>query len=262
MSGLRQIATEPANLDLRASEKMDRSPHLRHHTKSQGGVSDSELSTETNSLSAESNNDNGRSPVKSTPSGGAESQASKSKQRRKGAEWEVIDSFKTLKIFDQAPAQLEGFMLKKRKWPLKGWHKVWRLQLYLKPTIYNEMTACSTEIFHSGEGQFDVRKETHRFGPWKTTWICRPGPLLYFCKTSPVPDRHRRWSLYFPYQGSGSAHTFDVCRDFSHLSFQDLVIFSYQSITNRFSRILEGLSQIPVEYSVSFFLSNQFIIAH
>lgn len=120
---MRQIATEPANLDLRASEKMDRSPHLRHHTKSQGGVSDSELSTETNSLSAESNNDNGRSPVKSTPSGGAESQASKSKQRRKGAEWEVIDSFKTLKIFDQAPAQLEGFMLKKRKWPLKGWHK-------------------------------------------------------------------------------------------------------------------------------------------
>ena len=124
MSGLRQIATEPANLDLRAGEKMDRSLHLRHHTKSQGGVSDSELSTETNSLSAESNNDNGRSPVKSTPSGGTESQATKSKQRRKGAEWEVIDSFKTLKIFDQAPPQLEGFMLKKRKWPLKGWHKV------------------------------------------------------------------------------------------------------------------------------------------
>jgi len=122
MSGLRHIATEPANLDLRAGEKMDRSPHLRHQTKSQGGVSDSELSTETNSLSAESNNDNGRSPVKSTPSG-TDVQAAKSKQRRKGAEWEVIDSFKTLRIFDQAPTKLEGFLLKKRKWPLKGWHK-------------------------------------------------------------------------------------------------------------------------------------------
>ena len=124
MSGLRQIATEPGNLDLRGRDKMERSPHLRHHTKSHSGVSDSELSTETNSLSAESNNDNGRSPIKCTPSGGSDAVSSKSKQRRKGAEWEVIDSLKNIQLFEQVPCKLEGFLLKKRKWPLKGWHKV------------------------------------------------------------------------------------------------------------------------------------------
>lgn len=127
MSGLRQIATEPGNLDSKAMEsKPDRSPRLRHHTKSHSErISDSELSTETNSLSAESNNDNGRSPVKSTPSGlDLHHQPVKTKHRRRGAEWEIIDSFKSLQTGDQVPTKLEGFLLKKRKWPLKGWHKV------------------------------------------------------------------------------------------------------------------------------------------
>ncbi|EFX82655.1 hypothetical protein DAPPUDRAFT_48987 [Daphnia pulex] len=102
---------------------MERSPRLRHHTKSHSErISDSELSTETNSLSAESNNDNGRSPVKSTPSG-LDLHQVKSKQRRRGAEWEIIDSFKGLQTVDQVPLKLEGVLLKKRKWPLKGWHK-------------------------------------------------------------------------------------------------------------------------------------------
>jgi hypothetical protein len=126
MSGLRQIATEPDSLDSKAQDaaKMERSPRLRHHTKSHSErISDSELSTETNSLSAESNNDNGRSPVKSTPSG-LDLHQVKSKQRRRGAEWEIIDSFKGLQTVDQVPNKLEGVLLKKRKWPLKGWHKV------------------------------------------------------------------------------------------------------------------------------------------
>ena len=126
MSALRQIATEPANLDSKAQDgKMERSPRLRHHTKSHSErISDSELSTETNSLSAESNNDKGRSPVKSTPSGLDLHQPVKTKHRRRGAEWEIIDSFKSLQTVDQIPTKLEGFLLKKRKWPLKGWHKV------------------------------------------------------------------------------------------------------------------------------------------
>ncbi|XP_032783250.1 oxysterol-binding protein-related protein 3 isoform X1 [Daphnia magna] len=125
MSGLRQIATEPESLDSKALDgKMERSPRLRHHTKSHSErISDSELSTETNSLSAESNNENGRSPVKSTPSGLDLHQQVKTKQRRRGAEWEIIDSFKNLQGGDQVPSKLEGVLLKKRKWPLKGWHK-------------------------------------------------------------------------------------------------------------------------------------------
>lgn len=133
MSGLRQIATEPIALDVRAREghsaTMDKSPRLPKKAHSER-VSDSELSAETNSLSAESNNDNGRSPVKSTLSGldlaHQQQQASSrsNKQRRRGADWEIIDSFKNLQTADQVPSRLEGVLLKKRKWPLKGWHKV------------------------------------------------------------------------------------------------------------------------------------------
>lgn len=130
-SGLRQIATEPSGLDIRASSStvnLEKSPRLNKKAHSER-VSDSEQSAETNSLSAESNNDNGRSPVKSTPSGLDQHQPQTQntqtrKQRRRGAEWEIIDSFKGLQTVDQVPGKIEGFLLKKRKWPLKGWHKV------------------------------------------------------------------------------------------------------------------------------------------
>ena len=122
MSGLRQIATEPANMDQSLVGKAERSPRLGAKSNSER-VSDSEQSTETNSLSAESNNDNGRSPVKSTPSADR-TRRTKGKQRRRGADWEIIDSAKAAISTDQVPDKLEGFLLKKRKWPLKGWHKV------------------------------------------------------------------------------------------------------------------------------------------
>ena len=169
---------------------MDRSPHLRHQTKSQGGVSDSELSTETNSLSAESNNDNGRSPVKSTPSG-TDVQAAKSKQRRKGAEWEVIDSFKTLRIFDQAPTKLEGFLLKKRKWPLKGWHKVVvRVAIPSSGRQLIFLFLPVSEILHLGERQPDVRQTTRRFGSRETARFGGSGSLGHFCQAPALPHRH------------------------------------------------------------------------
>lgn len=150
MSGLRQIATEPGNLDaIRASgekmEKNEKSPRLKQKTKSQSDrVSDSEQSNETNSLSAESNNDNGRSPIKST---GHDYQhhSTKSKQRRRGAEWEIIDSMK-VQYVDQLPEKMEGFLLKKRKWPLKGWHKVCLLSIYLYINHYKQNVKVSIDI--------------------------------------------------------------------------------------------------------------------
>lgn len=120
MSGQRQAA-EPAGAEHQA--KTERSPRLAAKSNSER-ISDSEQSTETNSLSAESNNDNGRSPVKLTPSGPDQTRRPKGKHRRRGADWEIIDGLKTPLPGDHVPAKLEGFLLKKRKWPLKGWHKV------------------------------------------------------------------------------------------------------------------------------------------
>lgn len=38
--------------------------------------------------------------------------------------WEIIEGLKIGQTHVQKPDKHEGFMLKKRKWPLKGWHKV------------------------------------------------------------------------------------------------------------------------------------------
>ncbi|XP_023270452.1 oxysterol-binding protein-related protein 6-like, partial [Seriola lalandi dorsalis] len=37
--------------------------------------------------------------------------------------WEIIEGLKIGQSNVQRPDKHEGFMLKKRKWPLKGWHK-------------------------------------------------------------------------------------------------------------------------------------------
>uniref|UniRef100_A0A8C5NDB5 Oxysterol-binding protein n=1 Tax=Gouania willdenowi TaxID=441366 RepID=A0A8C5NDB5_GOUWI len=44
--------------------------------------------------------------------------------------WEIIEGLKIGQSNVQRPDKHEGFMLKKRKWPLKGWHKVREPQLY------------------------------------------------------------------------------------------------------------------------------------
>ncbi|XP_043931249.1 oxysterol-binding protein-related protein 6 isoform X2 [Protopterus annectens] len=43
--------------------------------------------------------------------------------RQEGDNWEIIEGLKIGQTNVQKPDKHEGFMLKKRKWPLKGWHK-------------------------------------------------------------------------------------------------------------------------------------------
>lgn len=38
--------------------------------------------------------------------------------------WEVVESLREATSNVQNPNRQEGFLLKKRKWPMKGWHKV------------------------------------------------------------------------------------------------------------------------------------------
>ncbi|KAK3866954.1 hypothetical protein Pcinc_027540 [Petrolisthes cinctipes] len=72
--------------------------------------SESDQSIDTNSLSADSQ-DAGRSPNSSQ------------KITSKKGEWEILEGLKEGQRFDLVPRKFEGFLLKRRKWPLKGWHK-------------------------------------------------------------------------------------------------------------------------------------------
>lgn len=79
------------------------------------GTSDSEASGETNSLSAESVGDHQNQPPKPP---------ARKKGRRKGSDWEIMEGLKDGQKFEKKPNIFSGFLHKKRKWPLKGWHKV------------------------------------------------------------------------------------------------------------------------------------------
>lgn len=154
-SGLRHIATEPGNLNHRLEvpnsgagssgttmsgltpdgsvpnsnsnvgnshghSYLKRSPLLRNKKKSVAGTaSDSDGSVDSNSLSADSN---AEVAYKNSPKGVPVVQAKKIRQRR-GSEWEILEGLKDGQRFDRKPPVFTGYLHKKRKWPLKGWHK-------------------------------------------------------------------------------------------------------------------------------------------
>lgn len=78
--------------------------------------SDSDCSGETASLSADSG-DRAPRPLPQPPRSG------KTRSRRRGSEWEVLEGLKDGQRFDKRPDVFNGYLHKKRKWPLKGWHK-------------------------------------------------------------------------------------------------------------------------------------------
>ncbi|XP_063285852.1 oxysterol-binding protein-related protein 6 isoform X2 [Pelobates fuscus] len=61
----------------------------------------------------------------STPTHKSASSSSSSQRdsRQEADSWEIIEGLKIGQTSVQKPEKHEGFMLKKRKWPLKGWHK-------------------------------------------------------------------------------------------------------------------------------------------
>ncbi|XP_058038085.1 oxysterol-binding protein-related protein 3 isoform X1 [Ahaetulla prasina] len=48
-----------------------------------------------------------------------------SKQGSRQDSWEIIEGLRGVMSCTQEPQKQEGYLLKKRKWPLKGWHKRW-----------------------------------------------------------------------------------------------------------------------------------------
>lgn len=95
---------------------------------SQVTASDSDASAETNSLSAESTTEQ--------PNNVTQIEKRRKKNRR-GSEWEIMEGLKDGQRFENKPNPFNGFLHKKRKWPLKGWHKV--DLFYLRLSINNNM---------------------------------------------------------------------------------------------------------------------------
>lgn len=87
-------------------------------------ASDSDASIETNSLSAESATEQ---VLTAKPKN--------KKDRRRSSEWEIMEGLKEGQKFEKKPNKFDGYLHKKRKWPLKGWHKVSNYQLEINVLI-------------------------------------------------------------------------------------------------------------------------------
>ncbi|XP_072948175.1 oxysterol-binding protein-related protein 3-like [Epargyreus clarus] len=111
--GVKNAATEPTRVESKRERRRGaagRAAALRR------APSDSDCSGETASLSADSG-DRAVRPAPQPPPRG------KSRSRRRGSEWEVLEGLKDGQRFDKRPEVFNGYLHKKRKWPLKGWHK-------------------------------------------------------------------------------------------------------------------------------------------
>ena len=43
--------------------------------------------------------------------------------KRKGSEWEILGNLEKGTSYNIKPKKHEGYLSKRKKWPLKGWHK-------------------------------------------------------------------------------------------------------------------------------------------
>ncbi|KAM6985301.1 oxysterol-binding protein-related protein 6 isoform 2-T2 [Aplochiton taeniatus] len=89
---------------------------MSHHQHHQRGLHGRTMSSEERSST----------PLRtSTPTHKSASSSSSSQRdsRQEADSWEIIEGLKIGQSNVQRPDKHEGFMLKKRKWPLKGWHK-------------------------------------------------------------------------------------------------------------------------------------------
>ncbi|XP_061380500.1 uncharacterized protein LOC116775025 isoform X2 [Danaus plexippus] len=118
-AGLKHAATEHAALDEKRERRRGaagRAAALRR------APSDSDCSGETASLSADSGDRPARPPPPAARTAKNRRRFSIS-SRRRGSEWEVLEGLKDGQRFDRRPDVFNGYLHKKRKWPLKGWHK-------------------------------------------------------------------------------------------------------------------------------------------
>uniref|UniRef100_A0A3Q2SZC3 Oxysterol-binding protein n=1 Tax=Fundulus heteroclitus TaxID=8078 RepID=A0A3Q2SZC3_FUNHE len=90
---------------------------MAHHQYHQRGLHGRTMSSEERSSTPVNKTS---VPVQKSASSSSSSQRD---SRQEADSWEIIEGLKIGQSNVQRPDKHEGFMLKKRKWPLKGWHK-------------------------------------------------------------------------------------------------------------------------------------------
>ncbi|XP_022170954.1 oxysterol-binding protein-related protein 6-like isoform X1 [Myzus persicae] len=112
------MASGPNSITVPRDMEKKKSPQLSFKRRTVVANSDSDASVDSNTPSVESKDDGfiyhkrklGREP-------------GSKKIIRRGTEWEIVEGLKDGQRYDKKPDVFKGYLHKKRKWPLKGWHK-------------------------------------------------------------------------------------------------------------------------------------------
>ena len=98
--------------------------------------------------------------------------------------WEIVEGLRGGFGTVLEPQKQEGYMLKRRKWPMKGWHKVWSdLCDVLKGTVHRKKKNHSLSTHHSsGGGVGEVFDSTKHF------WSLRGKQRCSQIQSFPVVD--------------------------------------------------------------------------
>lgn len=82
----------------------------------------------------------------------------KSRKTRRHHDWEILEGLKEGIRYDKKPEKFSGYLMKRRRWPLKGWHKV----LHVHLIKLNELQYCISHLciknFHDGWTLFSCMK--------------------------------------------------------------------------------------------------------
>lgn len=101
-------------------KKMDR-PGLRHQFRHSDSETDTDNTDDSNSVASSQPANGLTKKVLQEPN---KTHVSKSQKRHKSRQdWEIMEGLKEGQTCEKKPDNHQGFMMKRRRWPLKGWHK-------------------------------------------------------------------------------------------------------------------------------------------
>ncbi|XP_050427969.1 oxysterol-binding protein-related protein 6-like isoform X2 [Adelges cooleyi] len=114
------MASGSNNIAVPACSEMEKkkSPQLSFKRRTLIANSDSDGSVDSNTPSIESKEDGFVYQKRKL-----EREPGSKKVFRRGIEWEIVEGLKDGQRYDKKPELYRGYLHKKRKWPLKGWHK-------------------------------------------------------------------------------------------------------------------------------------------
>ncbi|XP_069107379.1 oxysterol-binding protein-related protein 6-like [Argopecten irradians] len=104
-------------------KKLSTAEEKRKQFRHSDSDSDSDNSDDELSLANSQMETNSKKDLEKTQSSNKSTPAKGRKRRKQRHDWEIVEGLRDGHRCEEKPEKYQGFMLKRRRWPMKGWHK-------------------------------------------------------------------------------------------------------------------------------------------